>query len=1525
MELKELREKLLDLGKRNKLLNFDESSSKTIEIISPEITALFNKITNGQLCEIINSDFVYKNETLGTLNKEDFINLVDKKNNSNKILMYKKDALINKALLGIKQKYKENLEEKGINVLYAAFGNVLWNDSKNDNFNYVSPLVLIPINIRNESLFSPYFIEEFDDSIIVNPALKYKFKNDYSIDLPDINDANISEYIDKITELVKPLNWTTTKKVFISFFSFSKVDMYMDIKTHEDLIMNNENVRRLLGEETKVRVQQDKEVNIDQANLHNVVNADSSQEEAIIQIKKGNSFVLQGPPGTGKSQTITNLIAECLYDGKKVLFVSEKLAALNIVYNNLSKVGLEDFLLQLHSDKTAKKDVINELIRVLGMQKSSLSEKANGDILELNKARNNLNQYCLALHTKRPVIERTLFDLYNEMSALMDTADIQYVIKNIDKKDMKYYAMVDDLLSKYVTYTKTIGSDYRKNEWNGFVPDVLSFAEKIRLEKTLKDASEVMTYIHTILRDLKEKVLLEPNSISELIAIKQYTLFASNFKNFDSRYYKIKSLNKAIKELSAAKLLQEQILERISKLSNIYKKEIYDLDITDIAKRYKNEYNSFFCFLKKTYSSDNKIISSYFVNGIKKPSKIEVSNNLVEIEATQNLIKEYRNGKELVSTYLNEDYNDLSTNYDSLLSSLDQIHKFIEKGINLEPLAQLTKKDYLAYKPIYKEMTKRITEIEKYKKSSFDVLQEFFDSSDFNMPLMPVLDVSNRIEKCRLSLSMIDNYLSFKKVVQELKKLDVLDYIHFNIDINTDTTEYQKIYRKLFVSQWVYYILNTDKVLKNFSSPIQDKNVEIFKEKDLLTFKIALAEIKMKISSKRPNTDVITNGSPVSVLLREGQKKRKQMPIRMLFKEISDLVQNLKPCFLMSPLSVSSLLEPNGIDFDVVIFDEASQIFPQDAIGSIYRAKQIIIVGDSQQMPPSNFFMSESSEEVDNEDYSESISDYESILDLAAIRFPQYRLSWHYRSKIEALISFSNRNYYNGSLISFPSAQNVGKDLGVEYYHVENGLFNRTTKTNILEANYVADLVFKHFKEYPERSLGVVAFSASQQELIETIINSRREKNSQLEYFFRSDLREPLFIKNLETVQGDERDTIIFSIAYGYDDKGKFYHNFGPLNRVGGERRLNVAITRAKINVKVVTSIHAFDIDMSKTSALGAKLLKEYIDYAENGIILAKNKSNDEEMNHHDFVNEVGKTLKNKGYEVEIGYGDSIHKIDLAIRHPKTHDFALAIECDGDTYFNNRSTRDRDRLRSEVLEKLGWKYYRIWSTEWIKNKKNSIKQLFEVVDAALKELESKDAAMVNVIEPKVEKKEVYLDVMAKKPIFTNYVHVDMSSITSSHMQFSDMIAKILEIEAPISKDALTEIVYFGCKITSNIRSSFATRISVIANEISLIEKDNFFYVNNNELYDLRVPGEVDNAKREISRIAKEELAGGLLTVIKENGGMVQKQGLFQYIAQVIGYSRLSESVSTRLDMALSYLVQLGHVEIFDQDIRIINF
>jgi REase_MTES_1575/AAA domain/Protein of unknown function (DUF3320) len=461
------------------------------------------------------------------------------------------------------------------------------------------------------------------------------------------------------------------------------------------------------------------------------------------------------------------------------------------------------------------------------------------------------------------------------------------------------------------------------------------------------------------------------------------------------------------------------------------------------------------------------------------------------------------------------------------------------------------------------------------------------------------------------------------------------------------------------------------------------------------------------------------------VLARELAKRQRHLPVRQLAERMPNALRRLMPCLMMSPLSVAQYLPANAKHFDLVIFDEASQIPTWDAIGVIGRGRQVIVVGDPKQLPPTRFFERQMPG-VDGDAVEVEVEDLESILDeCLGAGVPSFELKWHYRSRHESLIAFSNQAYYGGRLVTFPAP--VTEDKAVTFRHIPDGVYARAgARTNQIEARALTAEVVTMLRGMltgdRRRSIGIVTFNAEQQSLIENLLDDARRQDPRLETFFsEEDCSEPLLIKNLESVQGEERDVMMFSLTYGPDQTGRVAMNFGPLNQAGGERRLNVAITRAREALIVFGSLRSDHIDLSRTSAVGVAHLKQFLDFATHGARAFARAATGPLGDHESpFEAAVAERLSAKGWVLHPQIGVSGFRIDLGVVHPDASGAFLAgIECDGATYHRGATARDRDRLRQVILERLGWSILRIWSTDWWTNAARECNRLHAALQAAL--------------------------------------------------------------------------------------------------------------------------------------------------------------------------------------------------------------
>lgn len=1506
---------LLDTGKRNNLINFKDLKMGTAEVVFPDFTTFFSYIEHTPKFEVYDPKLEDEEEYRDILDdygegqpeekrisKREYLYTYERKLKRQQVLLYNASNKPIQVLKNIAKKARIAIEETGVNIAYLAFGFIHWTESEDSQIIMQAPILLVPVSIENESSVEPYYIKVTDDEVVVNPTFAFKLQNDYGIKFPDFDGyASIEEYLQKIESIVSKLKWKVSRECKIGIFSFLKINMYKDIKDNAAKISQNDGIRALLG---VVGMQPNMgsgegEPSRDLLDLHNVVDADSSQAEAIEFAKKGKSFVLQGPPGTGKSQTITNIIAECLFDGKKVLFVSEKLAALSVVYDKLKQVGLEEFCLELHSHKANKKQVIEELFRTLKLPKSGLSDKAEKELRIKKELQKQLDDYATELHKIRPVINKTLYQLYEEASACRTAPDVDFVIGDIKNKGEEYIEKAEIVLLRYTEYTPSIGYDFHNNIWYGYNNLDYSYHTVMQLKNDLQMMISLCGELSNICETLKNKYSLNANSLQYVFAFRKFFLLAKKSGFITPSLLIAQTATKVLESAQKLQELANEILSRKSLLDATFDSDIYKLDGQRYHKKLTKQNRGFFTRLfSGEYRRMIKEINLCKKDGkrLKYQTAVEAVNNL---RIYQEKSQEFDEIQKPIHGCFGLAYQGVYTDFDLLVSELCELTDIHSSGVSFENIVKMTVESFEAEKSCFAQISSQFESIfEKYN-ASVKRLTESFNADEYNVQGVELNALVEKCQGCIDNVDKLDNWCEFSRFLGRLKKLDLMAFIDHAIERKIETSQIVLAFKRAFYMRWIDAVLHDSPMLISLARVPHDEVVKRFKEKDKLNFEINKTKIKARLSAQRPNLDMVAQGSSIAILLREGEKKRKQKSIRLLLSEIGELAQTLKPCFLMSPLSVSTFLSPD-MKFDVVVFDEASQIFPQDAIGAIYRGKQLIVVGDSKQMPPSNFFNSVADSDDENED---DIMDFESILDLCSTTFPQCRLKWHYRSRFEQLISFSNKNFYENELITFPSSKTDRAGIGVDFFYVD-GTFDRNSKTNLVEAERIVDLVFENIEKHPERSLGVVAFSMAQQNLIDKLISKRRQQDSSKEPFFRLDKAEPFFVKNLETVQGDERDTIIFSIAYAKDAQGRLLLNFGPINHEGGERRLNVAVTRAKFNVQLVSSMHCSDIDLSRTNSVGTRLLREYLDYAENGAVALERtiSVNPYEQFDSEFELEVCEFLREKGFSVDTQVGCSSFKIDLALKHPHSSDYVLAIECDGATYHSSRTARDRDRLRQDILERMGWRFYRIWSTDWFRNtsieKERLLKAAKEAIENAPREVQKRaeEVSFTEAVAVKHFKFPQYT--MADERALSRKFRGDISSVTHA----------LLEVESPLSEEWLLKRIVFlfdgRKKVTGVVRDSF-NRLMRNCGSQGIIRRNGFLYLQGKDIPMLRVPAN-GVTPREIKYIDVQELALGLKEILRQNI-TAEKMGLFKLMVQQLGFSRMGDAILARMERALKLI------------------
>ena len=760
-------------------------------------------------------------------------------------------------------------------------------------------------------------------------------------------------------------------------------------------------------------------------------------------------------------------------------------------------------------------------------------------------------------------------------------------------------------------------------------------------------------------------------------------------------------------------------------------------------------------------------------------------------------------------------------------------------------------------------------------------------------------------------------------------------------------TELHDAFERGYGQAWFNGTADTVPFVRDFSAASHADRILKFGKLDAELTSLTHCLVRSRACRDLPDISVPSSAqSELGILKRELQLKSKRLPTRRLIESIPHILSKLKPCFLMSPLSVAQYLDARLPPFDLVVFDEASQIPVWDAIGAIARAKEVIVVGDSKQLPPTNFFNTVDGE-ADSDLDPTTVEDAQSILqECNASGIPSMLLRWHYRSQHESLIAFSNHHYYTNSLLTFPSPIDRSPELGVSFQHVPHGIYDRGDScTNRVEADHVVQEVVRLLTESstPD-SVGVVTFNRAQQTLIEDLLDVKRRERPDLERHFAKDLAEPVFVKNLENVQGDERDTIIFSVGYGPDNTGKISMNFGPLNAEGGERRLNVAVTRARRRLKVFSSIRSDQLDLRRTASVGVAHFKTFLDYADRGpkaiseaLTLPSSDSFDS-----GFEQAVCEELRQRGWSVDTQVGCAGYRVDLAVRDPSLPGrYLIGIECDGRCYHSAKTARDRDRLREAVLRSLGWKIARVWSTDWWINKSRCIEALQNQIKAAqqppavVKQSAPAHGAISAGASPSAPSKLIQSvsqqvqPAVRSAPSLPVYAAAKCPSTRirnldvyepSSTIQSMKALASMVEQEGPIVEDLAIRRLAEWLGI-NRITDRFQRRVAEIRN--AGIAKQLFRYEDGvfwpsglqpNDFNDVRVPGEAPESFREIEHVPSPELINAVCLVVKQQVAL-PPEDLEREVGRVFGVNRVSAKNRELIRVALANTISLHRVVI----------
>lgn len=1528
--------KLLDLSKRNELIDFkvDRNGQQILTFEADNLLGidyLYDSFKGkGNQFSLVTSDITGPSGTLVVpdLTEDQFRVYSDAVKNK-KLTCIKRKIPLSTALKTFYRERKKAFEESGSNILYLAIGFVEWFETDRSSKAKYAPIILVPIDLKRHSKDN-YTIVGRDDPAFLNISIFEFFHQEFKMNFDDLlamdlfsDDSKYTANAILNTVAAKIRNLTRArviKTAAINLFKFSKAVMWQDVKYHRNELASNKVIKSIL-EKSYIVTDEEKlteDFDDDASNPMDLaipLSADSSQIKAIKDCAEGKSFILQGPPGTGKSQTITNMIVNAIYHGKTVLFVAEKMAALEVVQKRLEKLSLDRFALEAHSIKSDKSTVMEQFKKRIELNATiSDTAKFEKNSTDLKNRRCELNNIINTLHKKNEYF----ISFYDALVRSEDMDDLpilpltdEYVQGLDESKFNEHLKMVTNLENQIIENGGYVTNPFILYRNKKYIPNVTKSNFK---ECTAEYRKKLNLFLEAFNKFQSENVLHFDESRKIVKGV--YDLLQDD---------EVKGVN--VKLLNP-QLLKDSELERITSkgfaikgsienLKDKFASSIFDIDVEKARFEYDKAKNSgFFSKGKMKKACVNQIASL-----AKSPKDIEFENLPNIYDELDNIKFEIKNLKEQMSKY-EIIFGPISTikvdEYDfaSFKARLDTTKKIYEKysELGLDLLVAIITKinSYsLKYQSEYIELYKSLMDTE------FILERDFL--FDYSLCEKHNFDYHNILEMSLLWESKLDylrNWCYLMSIYDSLKEagLDfVLDYIEKD-EYDYLKNQLAKVYQKSIYSFIMKKTIMNEKGVSFNAVELKDCT-EAYK-KLINEFAVdTVKETAARITAKTPiMNEKSASSSEIGILRSAISNKCRGKSLRQLFSEIPNILTKYFPVFLMSPISCAQFLDHSMPKFDVIIFDEASQIPTSEAIGAIARGKNLIVVGDSMQMPPTSFFQSKGSDE----EYVD-LDDQESILDdCDVVGMPSRRLNWHYRSKHESLIRFSNVRFYNNSLVTFPSPNDLTSKVTLKNVR---GVYDRKGKNNnAIEASAVIAEIERRLKspELSKQSIGVVTFSAAQQEMIEDKLDELFAKNKELEaaYLDRiSDTEhplEPIIIKNLENIQGDERDVILFSVCYGPDKDGQMYFQFGPINLAGGEKRLNVAFSRARYEMMIFTSFDPTLLSQMNSSARGAQELYSFLRYAKNGSNALAIDNNTQIEMPVGIEKQIAKKLEKLGYKAVVDVGKSSFRVDIGIVDP-TDDgkYILGVICDSYSYENASTSRDRNIIQPTTLKMLGWNIMRIWSFDYLDDPElviNTIVKEIKELEANPNRLEKKEDLNTN-IQIQYESKALESLSLARDyiPFARKFKVTDDHKSTEFYNSIFYIVQEIMKVEVPISLESLYSKVATASsctRATPDVQAAVNDALKRIDAKITKTGEKIFLWNNDgNTKLDYYRVSDVD--QRSMDDISKEEIIVAIKEVLTNHGPMFVNE-LKSLVATCFGIKSVRNKVSDTLDATIEY-------------------
>jgi Protein of unknown function (DUF4011)/REase_MTES_1575/AAA domain len=1418
------------------------------------------------------------------------------------------DAL-HKKLKSLHQMARDSVEEKGINSLHLALGICSYVDKGKA---HSAPVLMVPVKLTKErGLKKPFRMAWTEEDVELNPCLEVYARKYLGVSLPafDTDKDQPMDYLERVDKMLTKeasqafraeVKFDTTG---LGHFDFTKFAIYRDLDTaswpaEQNLLesplgalISGGPAARSGGRHSIEDGPQETEG--ENRRCDHIADADESQAEVIQLTRDGHQVVVQGPPGTGKSQTITNIIATAILDGKTVLFVCEKSAALEVVRDRMTAAGLGSALLELHTDKATKKAVLAELNTSWMKGLEERQKQRHFALVSANHLSSELDKLAADLHS--PVSDsgltpHQLAAYIAEIEANHDIGVPPSIPEVVHWNDIRFSSAKNSVRRLAASFNRIV--DPSCNSWsNSHRTSRVTSSDLRRLKDGISVAAEELGALRQASAALADKMgfahPLDPDAAKHLAVLADVVTAAPGSASsciFDDtislhrlRYVVDSAMETAHERQDLMRIFGREALEALT---------AYELE----ALQKSGSWRGFFDI--RCHAAKRKL----WRNAVRPTDAANLNELPKKVSRFRVLLDEVARSTTDAERYFGAAWKGIDSDWPELSRTVSWRTTLADLGIEATLARQLAA---VANKTALASEAAEVRCLLESLETSFGSLESSLGVRRQDPPSLGYSSFGQIADQLGLwieNLLSLPDWVEWKSACAEGERAGVGNVMRHLINGKIPAATAEEGLRFCYYRELLDLAETERPSISSFRTEQHEERIREFCETDRKVVANARRKVQAAYLSRLPDWASDDQGA---ITLREQIKiSRRHLPIRTLLETTGGIVQKIKPVFMMSPLSVAKHLSPGGMNFDLLVVDEASQIPPVEAFGAIARTRQHVVVGDEKQLPPTSFFKRTLADEDDEDNNEEDISaeqpiEMESILSLCAARsFRPAMLRWHFRSQHESLIQFSNEAFYHGGLIVPPSPDRDPVRKGLSFMYVEDGVY--FDRCNEKEACAIAEAVKAHVEKTPDLSLGVVAFSQKQKEVIEQAVEELAEKNHDLAAFISRPNK--YFVKNLESVQGDERDVIFISFCYSRNQDGKFEQRFGPLTKAGGQRRLNVIASRAKMRCVLFASIHSSALNPPHPDSL-IHHLKNFMRFAEEcsaGQQRCIERRDNEALLAH-IMAAISRRLTEAGYATRTLGDGSGCKVDLAVVDP--HDesrLLLAILTDDHAYGSLTQARDRDRLHIQMLQNVGWdKIVRIWTLDWMHDSEGQMERIFGILeDSANAPGGSMPGANATL------EGDLYTE--AERP------DSPLSFHRMSPKDLAGEIHRILSVESPMCPKLLNERLkdFLGIERLSNpVQTRIANSVGILKEENRCEERNGCLFVAGKTMR-LRNRSNL-NPKPAAELIPKEEITLAAEKVLSEY--FHSGEEAVDAAALLLGYQRPGEYLKQALRSAFRTL------------------